>query len=303
MQRVSDWELLRALEASRAAGCTVAVHAENEDVIRAASVAAGRYGRERYGVDHPPIAEEEAVNRAIFLAGRAGGRLHIVHASSPAIVAQVRAAAAAGVAVTTETCPHYLAFSDADGRREGAWLKCSPPLRPAPQALWRLVEEGAVELVVSDHSPCLAADKRRHADDLGHAPNGFGGVQTLLPYMLTQWVARADLPPERLATLCCENPARFAGLFPRKGTLAPGSDADFVVVDMAAEWLLAAADLRCMEQWSPWVGERFTGRIRHVFIRGVHALADEEVLVSPGFGAFQPTQPNGAPATWARTTR
>jgi allantoinase len=290
LPRISDWDLLRFLDASRDNDIVIAVHAENHDLVAGASRMLGAMPPERFGEDHPLLAEEEAVARAILLAEKTGGRLHVVHASAGSTARRIKAGRDAGVRITAETCPQYLLFTVEDGRRIGALLRCAPPVRePAERAeLWQYLIAGELELVVSDHSPCSAESKLASQSNLLQAPNGLPGVQTLVPAMISSWVTDRHLPPERLYQLCSQNPARLAGLYPRKGSLEPGSDADFAVVDMHHPWQLEAHHLRYKHQWSPWVGSEFSAYVTHVYIRGTLAFSDDEIRVQPGFGRYLP---------------
>jgi allantoinase len=285
IDRIDDWELACALEAGRDHGVVIAVHAENHDILTGASRAA-EPSAQCYGEERPLLAELEATARAALLARETGGMLHVVHASAGSVVAEVARARAAGAAVTVETCPPYLLFNAQDGRRMGSWLKCAPPLRERPEQLrlWQHLEAGEVDLVVSDHAPATISAKA--APLWQDVPNGIQSLQTTLPAMIDAWVTDRNLPPEMLARLCSENPARLAGLEDRKGAIKVGAHADLVIVDMHDPWELQADDLHYQHRWSPWIGHRFEARVRRVLLRGRDAVVDGQVCIEPGTGRY-----------------
>jgi allantoinase len=208
-------------------------------------------------------------------------------------VAQARAA---GEPVSAETCPHYLALDEDQLAQLGALAKCAPPLRARTQveALWAAVLRGDLDCVASDHSPCPPADKHLDAGSIWAAWGGIAGVQTLLPVLLDEGVQRRGLPLPRLVRLASANPARRFGLYPRKGSLQPGADADFTIVDLERRWILHERDLLTRWPLSPFVGRRFRGRVEATIVRGTLVFADGRVQVEPGYGRLVRPQ-RGAP--------
>jgi allantoinase len=293
LPRVSDWDLWKALTISRDSDIVIAVHAENHELVEGASHAAGSLPPDRYGEDHPLLAEREAVRRAALLAEESGGRLHIVHASSGEVVTEVVASRRRGARVTVETCPHYLAFTEEDGRRRGPWLRCAPPLRNASEqaALWDRLADGSIDLVASDHSPAPSSSKSAGDTDLMLAPNGMPGTQTMVPVMMALGLGQGRLSPGDIYRLCSKHPAQLAGLYPQKGSLAPGSDADFTVMDMDSAWTLTEDLLRSKNRWSPWIGDTFQSAVCRVYLRGHEVYASGELLADP-VGRFLPASDN-----------
>ena len=287
--RIDDDVLYAGLREAKALGNLVAVHAENEYVTALLGQelrAAGRTDRAAWYESRPPATELEALNRAIYWAGVTGGRLHIVHVTLAAGMQAAQTAKAAGVNVTVETCPHYLTFDEADFVRIGPAAKCAPPLRSRDQveALWNCVLSGMVDTIASDHSPCPWADKEPGMDNIWQAWGGISGVQTLLPVLLTEGVHKRGLALPDLVRLISGNPARIFGLYPRKGSLLPGADADLVVVDLEAEWELTADDLFYKHKHSAYVGSRFKGKVERTLVRGKTVYADGRICVEPGYG-------------------
>jgi allantoinase len=283
--------LYAGLRTAQALGNLVAVHAENEWVTSLLGEelrAAGRTDRAAWYESRPPSTELEAIQRAIYWAGVTGGRLHIVHVTLAAGMRAAQAAKANGVNVTVETCPHYLYFDETDFVRLGPAAKCAPPLRSRDEveALWQCVLDGKVDTVASDHSPCPWADKAPGLENIWQAWGGISGLQTLLPVLLTEGVHKRGLLLPDLVRLTAGNPARIFGLYPRKGNLLPGADADLAVVDLDAEWELAADDLFYKHKHSAYVGRRFKGRVERTLVRGRTVYTDGHICVDPGYGQW-----------------
>ncbi|HUQ17799.1 MAG TPA: allantoinase AllB [Candidatus Saccharimonadales bacterium] len=207
---LDDETLVPAFRAAAAAGLLVAVHAEDDGIIAAATArvrGAGHSGPGAWVASRPAQAEVRAVTRACGAAREAGARLHIVHLSAAEALGAIGLARDAGTDVSVETCPHYLTFDETDVAREGPLLKCAPPVRDGAnrERLWSALEGGRIDLVASDHSPCPAADKDRGRADIFAAWGGVSGAQSLLPALLTE--ARAwTLDPAALQTRSGRSP-------------------------------------------------------------------------------------------------
>ncbi len=284
---VEDGVLFEGLRRLKELGHFLAVHAESNAITRDRTMrlqAQGRRDRRAWGEARPPLAELEAIHRALFLAREAGCRLHIVHMSLPEGAQMIREARAAGQAVTVETCGHYLALTDEDLVRLGPVAKCAPPLRDAARqaGLWDAVLRGHIDCITSDHSPCPTEDKARGDADIWAAWGGITGIQTLVPLILTEGVNRRGLPLERFVSLMATNPAKIAGLWPRKGELQIGADADLLLVDPEHHWRVEQGWLYSRHRHSPFVGCAMQGWIRRVLLRGRTIARDGEVVGDPG---------------------
>jgi allantoinase len=238
----------------------------------------------------PAAAEVDAIRRLLVCMRGAGMgvRAHVVHVSCAEGLAEVDVARSKGVAITAETCPHYLAFTEDDFERIGPPLKCAPPIRNAEtrEALWEELLAGRVDLIGSDHSPCPAAAKQRGEHDIWQAWGGISGIQATLPVLMTDGVHARGLSFERLAHLTATAPAQLFGLYPRKGAIAVGADADFALVDPVQRWTFAPEHLQTRSGVSPYLGRAFTGRIVRTIVRGKTVFADGEVVGRPGSGKF-----------------
>jgi allantoinase len=290
--RINDDMLYAGLKMTATWGNIVGVHAENEYVtgfLGEQLRAQGRTDRASWSESRPPAAELEALKRAVYWAGFSGGHLHVVHTT---IAAGIRAAYEArerdGINVTVETCPHYLYFDESDFERLGPIAKCAPPIRARAEveSLWECVLAGMVDTIASDHSPCPWSDKEPGMDNIWQAWGGISGVQSTLPVLLTEGVHKRGLRLSDLVRMTSANPARIFGLYPQKGSLLPGSDADFVVIDLDKEWELSTADLLNKHKFSPYVGGRFKGMVERTVVRGETVYENGRILVQPGFGQF-----------------
>jgi allantoinase len=283
--RATDAVLLSGLGTAGARGVPVGVHCENEDITASLAAALRRKGRRdlrAFAESRPPVAEIEAVGRALCLAQAADASLYAVHLSTPGAVDMIARARRRGQRAYAETCPHYLTLTE-DALDLGAAAKCAPPLRPPAfvEALWKRVLDGRVHTIGSDHSPC--PDDLKTGDGWA-AWGGICGIQTMLPLLLDEGVHRRRLPLERLADLVAAAPARIFGLAPRKGALLPGADADMVIVDPHRMWRVAREDLKSRFPHSPFIGRELRGAPECTIVRGRVVYRDGECTGDPGYG-------------------
>lgn len=265
-----DYTLLRGMEVAASLGMIVAVHAESDAITRgltAEARGAGQRGAMAWAASRPVLAETEAISRAIHLAEATGARLHVVHVSSGRGAVLIAEARARGVDVTSETCPHYLTFTDEDVARLGAIGKCAPPVRNAEERarLWAAVTSGAVDMVVSDHSP--SPPSMKEGDDFFAMWGGIPGVQTTLGTLLEEGPAHG-LDLGSIVRLVAAGPAARFGLAPSKGTISVGADADLALVDLRNRHVVSQATLHYRHPQSPFVGRTVRGLVVRTILRG-----------------------------------
>ncbi len=282
-----DVTLYDGMIRAAALGLPVAVHAEHDGLtaeLARRAIAAGRTGVRDYLGSRPVVAELEAIDRVITFAQATGCALHIVHVSTGAGIARVAAAKARGVDVTAETCPHYLVLTDDNVAELGAVAKCAPPIRDrTTQAeLWTRLLAGEVDWVASDHSP--SPPELKTSADFFAVWGGISSIGQTLSLMLTEGVARRDLPLEKLTDLLAGAAARRFWL-PRKGHLAPGFDADLALVDLSAESTLTVDDLRHRHRQSPYLGRKLRGRVVRTILGGRTIWSGGNPVGEP-FGRF-----------------
>jgi allantoinase len=256
-------------------GALLIVHAEDAAVIDAAPPATGtRYAD--FVRSRPPEAENRAVRVVLEAARACSGRVHVLHLSSAQVLPELRAARAAGVDVSVETCPHYLAF-DAETVPDGATqYKCCPPIRDHDNQdrLWDALAAGDIDMVVSDHSPCTAELKRLDTGDFGAAWGGIASVQLALPVVWTAGRARGHSLTDVVRWMA-EAPAQRVGLS-HKGRIAPGADADLCVLAPDVEYAVDPDRLLHKNHVSAYAGRRLTGEVRQIWLRGQPVDLDGE---------------------------
>jgi dihydroorotase len=287
-----DGVMLEGFERIARLGQRCIVHAENLGIITRRErelKAAGRTDPRAHPESRPAVAAAEAVARAIVFAQSAGMRLHIAHESSADALPHIAAAKARGLDVTVETCPQYLLLTADDLAAKGGVLRCNPPIREPghDRALWAAIESGLIDALATDHAPHRTEEKTKPS--IWDNSCGLLGLETALPLMLTE-VNAGRLSLNRLVALCAANPAKIWDLYPRKGVLQVGSDADIVLVDMARTGVIDQAKLHSKHGISGWHGRRVTGMPVRTIVRGRTVMQDGELTGSPGWG--QPVRPS-----------
>ena len=288
---LDDAAIFRTLLATAANGGMVMMHAENGgviEVLQERALAAGHTEPMQHALTRPPLAEAEAVHRAIALAEMAGAPMYIVHCSAAETVDEIAAARARGVRVYGETCPQYLFLTDDAYREDGARFIMSPPLRDrrAQERLWQGLLAGDLQTVATDHCPFSLADKHRHAE-FTKVPGGAAGIENRMGLLFD---ARR-LPLERFVAVTATEPARLFGLYPRKGTIAPGSDADLVIWDPERAQVISAATHHMRVDHNPFEGRVLRGAPETVLLRGRPIVEHGVFTGEAGTGRFLPRAP------------
>ncbi len=297
---LEDDALLRLFEVAGRLGVPVLAHCENRAIVEYCTehlLAQGKRAPRYHPLARPALAEVEAVNRLLSLAQIGGTTLCIAHLSSRHSLWPVRQARNQGQTVYVETCPHYLLLSAEEYDRpnlEGARYVLTPPLRdPADhRPLWQALVQGEITFVSTDHCPWnYAGQKERGRDDFSRIPNGIAGVETRLPLLYSEGVGKGRLSPERFVAVTATEPARLFGLYPRKGTIAVGSDADLVVWDPRKSVVLRAETLHQQVDYCPYEGWTVQGYPRDVVVRGRVVVREGHFVGSTGWGRFLPRRP------------
>jgi len=290
---VRDGDLLDFFQRAAGAGALACVHAENGDVIRLLTQrlrADDRTSVRHLAAARPPEAEALAAALALGLAEIAKTPVYLANLSSAHAVEKVKAARDRGLPVFSGTAAHYLTLS-ADGYAdpEGIRYYCTPPLRPSWHAdvLWKAISSGDIHVVGSDHRAFhYSGQKDLGRDDYLQAPRGLPGIQERLSVLATAGVHAGRIRPCTLVNLACTAPAKLFGLFPRKGTLAVGSDADMVVFDPKADTTITKSQILSRSDYTPYEGMRVRGAAWIVLQRGKIIAREGKVLGRPGGGEF-----------------
>jgi len=301
---IDDRHFLRVLAAARRNGMLVTVHCENYEAINwrtAALLAAGHVEPKYHAWSRPSMIEREATHRAIALAELVDQPIQVFHVSCPEVAAEIAQAQARGLKVWGETCPQYFVLSAADMDRpgfEGAKFMCSPSPRDAAASagLWDMIRMGTLDVVSSDHSGwgyMSPVGKRVHGTNapFSDIPNGVPGLASRLPILFSEGVAKGRIDPTQFVRLTAANPAKLFGLYPRKGALVPGADADLVLWDAGKRVTITNDILQHVIDYTPYEGMEVTGWPVATIRRGEVAMRDGTVLAPPGSGRFLPRAP------------
>jgi allantoinase len=266
---VEEADLRAALPVLARLGAPLLVHAELPAALVPPRPGADPRRHTTWLETRPPAAEAEAVRLLLRLASEHGARLHVVHVAADSVLPLLAEARAAGLAVTAETCPHYLTFAAEEIPDGATELKCAPPIRTAAhrEALWRGLSAGVLDLVASDHSPSPPELKRRASGDFLAAWGGIASLQVALAVLWTE-ARRRGHGLEDLARWTAAAPARLAGLAGRKGSIAPGLDADVVLFDPEATFVVEGKRLEHRHPLTPYEGRRLLGGVRRTYVRG-----------------------------------
>jgi dihydropyrimidinase len=291
----TDGEIFQAMLQAADNGALIMMHAENGiaiDVLVARAVAEGNTDPIHHGLTRPSALEGEATHRAIQLAKVAGAPLYIVHLSAAEALAEVAVARDTGQPVYAETCPQYLFLTLDDLGRpdfEGAKFVCSPPLRPVEHQaeLWKGLRTNDLQVVSTDHCPfCFADQKELGRGDFSKIPNGLPGVENRMDLLHDGGVVAGNIGLNRWVEIACTTPARLFGLYPRKGTIAPGSDADLVIYDPQARQTISADTHHMNVDYSCYEGREVQGRVDTVLLRGRVIIEGGDYVGTKGDGQY-----------------
>lgn len=296
--KLDDYQMLTVLQAARELGAMTMIHAENHDVIKWLTdklLDSGRRAPKYHAISHARIAEGEATNRAIQLARLIDAPMLVVHVSEIEATAAIRNAQTQGLKIYGETCPQYVFLTQQDLDKQGmdgAMFCCSPPPRDteAQEAIWRGLANGTFQVYSSDHAPYRFDETGK----LKHGPNthfkkianGVPGIELRLPMLLSEGVGKGRIDIHQFVALTATNAAKLYGLFPRKGTIAIGADADFVIWDTEKEVTITYDLLHDNVGYTPYEGKRIKGWPKRVYSRGRAVVADGALTVERGSGQF-----------------
>ncbi|MGZ6346253.1 MAG: dihydropyrimidinase [Anaerolineales bacterium] len=305
--RLGDGNIFKTLRIARDNGILVMLHAENGDVIEtltAEALAAGHTTPEWHAKTRPAWGAVESAMRAFAMAAMAETSLYLVHMNTAGEVDMLKYARERGVKVMGETCPQYLFFSEDDLRRpDGAKWVCSPPIRSSVDnaRLWQGIEDGTIQTIATDHcpffydgtksilyegKPVAIPGKELGMDDFTKIPNGLPGVEDRLPVIWTTGVGTGKLTPNQFVALTSTNPAKIFGLYPRKGALLPGSDADIVIFDSKKKVKYGIASCHQRTDYNLYEGWDLTGYPEKVFLQGRLIVDRDNWLGNKGGGEF-----------------
>ncbi len=294
---VTDDVLLEVLDVVSKNGGLVGVHAENYYMIKFLTkrlLAEGKTAPIYHAYSRPNCCEEEAVGRACLITQLIGGRLYIVHLSTAEGLARIEEAQNKGVKVYAETCPQYLLLDESlynEPDFGGAKYVMSPPLRKEKDrvALWNGLRKGSIQLIGSDHCPFfMETQKIMGKDDFTKIPNGAPGVETTLPLLFSEGVVKGRITVNKLVEVFSTNPAKLYGLYPKKGCIAIGADADIVILDPKKEVTLSVDILHQNVDYTPYEGWKVTGYPVTTIVKGKIICNGGEFFGEKGYGEYLP---------------
>jgi allantoinase len=292
--RVTDPEMLECFTAVAKTGLPVGVHCENFSICDFnvnKLKDAGRLDGPAWAEARMILAEKVAIELCISFSEETGARFHVVHMSTGAGAELVKAAKQKGLTVTAETCPHYLTLNAQEAMTKfGAFAKIAPPLRRREdnEMLWRGVSDGSVDFIATDHAPYNIADEKDKAGmNIWTAFPGIPGVETMVPVIVSEGYNKGKISLSRLVEILSTNAAVHYGLYPKKGTLAIGADADFTIIDLNKEWTIEKEKMQCLNKYSPFDGMKLKGKVVSTIVRGKEVFNDDDgITVKPGYGKF-----------------
>ncbi len=301
--RLGDDDILKVLAAAKEMNALVCFHAEDGLMINFATqrlVEQGCTDVRYYPEAHPVGVDTEATYRMLHYARYTGARIHIVHVNTQEAACMIGAARRNGQKVSGETCPQYLMFTEdvyRSGKPEANYFVLAPLMRSEAdrQGLWDALANDDLQMVASDHCPYTSAQKLEGRGDFRSIPGGAAGIEISLPLLYTYGVQAGRFPIERLAAVTSANPAKIFNLYPKKGVIAVGSDADLVIFDADTRWQIDIAGLHSRTDHTLYQGINVTGRLKKTILRGEVIVEDNTIVVEKPGGEFIRREPYSEP--------
>ena len=294
--RLAEADILRLMRALKLQGGLLTVHAENHEIITYLNELFHRLNKTSpiyHALSRPDYCEGDAVHRLLAMAAEAGDTpVYIVHLTTELALEHIAGAQSAGRSVYAETCPQYLLLDQEkylESSEEALKYILSPPLREGQncEALWKGIRQGNIQVVATDHCPFnFVEDKQKGREDYSQCPNGLPGVEERLPLMFSEGVMKGRITLPKLVEVCCTNPAKLFGLYPKKGAILPGADADLVLIDPSLELTLTRGMLHSNVDYTAYEGWQLQGYPIMTLSRGEIIALDQEFIGSKGRGQF-----------------
>lgn len=283
--------ITRAMSEVSEHGGHLTIHSENQGVLDefAKDMERDWDAPISHALSRPNLAEQLAVKQNIAITKQTGGHLHIAHITTREGITEVERGKIGGVLVTTEVCPHHLVFQRDEMNRLGPKSKMNPPLRSKADraALWSAILRGTIDIAVSDHAPCPIEKKEAGRDNIIEAWSGVDGVQMILRVLLSEGINKGRLSYSRLLDITSRKPAKIFGLYPKKGVIQVGADADMVLVDPIREERVTSEMMFSKCGWTIYEGMTMKGAPVMTFVRGIPVFNEDRMTVKPGHGKFQ----------------
>lgn len=291
LERVDDGKLLESFKRINKLNCIAGVHAENWGIVKNHTERLKNKGRKNplsHPESRPSIAEEEAISKAILFSRRTNVPLHIYHLSSKTGLEKVKEHKNTDIDLSSEVCVHHLLFNKEDMNDLGPYIKANPPVRSEEdrKSLWEGIRSGTIDMISTDHWPLPKSNKEKGWDNIWEAGAGVPGLETRIPLILTHGVKKNKISMETFLKVISENPARRLGLYPEKGVISVGSDADLTVVDLQRTKEIQVEDMFTKCDQTPYDGWEVQGVPELTMVRGEIVMENQEIVGSPGHGEF-----------------
>jgi len=286
---LGDGEIYRMFEEIGKTGKVLGIHAENFDLIQTLTAQVEKSGDKSYEAllkARPNVAEETIIQTAISFAKRTAVRLHILHVAAREGVDLIHRAQEEGYRISGETCSHYLVLCDEDFKRVGSAMKVYPPIRHKEDQdmLWRGLKNGTLSIISSDHAPHTEEEKQ---GDLWSTPAGMSCIETLVPLMINE-VSKGRITINELATVLSENPAKLFGIYPEKGSLQEGTDADITIIDLTQRHTIKKENLHSKSKVTPFDGYELMGAPVATIVRGETVMSKGQIIAGPAGKFIKP---------------
>ncbi len=293
--QIDDANMLKTMEHLASKNVVMSIHCENDSIVRAGRTKQEKLGNIlpiHYESSRAEISELEAINRMSLFAYETGVKLHVVHCSVSSGVEVVNAYKKKGADITVETCTHYLSLDETDVEKWGVYAICNPPIRKREtvEKLWKVLLEGKIDFIGSDHVTYTFEQKETGAKNVFDTPAGFRGIQTCFPIFFDEAVNKRGMKLERFVEMSSLAAAKRYGVFPRKGQIAIGSDADIVIFDPKKKWTVKKEDLFYKMKWTPYLEREVTGYVEKTIVRGNVVYENGQIIALAGYGNFIPTE-------------
>ncbi|NLN49153.1 MAG: allantoinase AllB [Clostridiales bacterium] len=289
--QVNDGQLLDHIESLSGKGIVLTIHCENDDIVNWYTEKMIRENRIlpiNYPHGRPEIAEVEAINRAAIFAMETGGKINIAHCSTARGVEIVTYYKKQGVDISVETCPHYLTLNINDLEKLGVFGVCNPPLRSENivDQMWNHVLSGNIDFIGSDHATYTFEEKDAGSDNIFKTPAGLTGIQTCFPLIFDEGVNKRKLDIKDFVKLSSTKAAKRYNIFPGKGLIEVGSDADMVIFDSKKKWTVKENLLFYKQKWTPYMDREITGWVDKTIVRGNIVYDNGHIVGEQGYGKF-----------------
>lgn len=288
-RELSLMQLGQVMQHAKKIGAVVGLHAEERDMITSKTDELQRAGKNSlfdYYFSRSDPAEKQGIAIGIHLAKYTGARLHIVHLSSSSGAGLIRRAKLMEMDISAETCPHYLQFTYKDFDKYGALIKTAPVVKTESDraGLWEALKDNTIDFLATDHAPSSVEEKKTGSAWTDY--NGIPGVQLLLPYIFSEGYSSGRITLARLIEITSKGAAKRFGIYPQKGAIQKGSDADLVFIDESKQWKISGKDLLSKGKWSPLEGMVLKGKIVKTMLRGKFVYEAGRVTAKKGYGKF-----------------